>query len=85
MTEIEKITGGPDKWDLISSFADRMAVVFKTETREITGLISSIEHEDGSRQSFNIEFQTGCNGVDKQVYYHTKTRKGHMKAFVKKS
>jgi hypothetical protein len=79
MSEVEKITNGPDKWDLISSFANREFVDFEIpESQSVHGLISSIEHENGSGSSFNIEFQINGMGIMRKVNYNTKSKKGSM-------
>jgi len=75
MDEITQITNGPDKWTLISSFANRQSVVFGSEAQHFEGIVSSIEHADGSKNLFNIKLQTGCM-ADRKIHYNTRTKKG---------
>lgn len=75
------IINGPDKWGIISSFANRTSVEFKTEGKKFSGIISSIEHEDGSKESFNIILQT--TGGNLMIYYHSEKKRGKLR-FLKK-
>jgi hypothetical protein len=72
------IIGGPDKWTLISAFADRKVVEFKTPNNliRLRGVISSIEHEDGSTNSFNVGLQLD-HQTRLRVYYRTKSKRGY--------
>lgn len=59
------IRSGPDKWTLISSFADRKTVEFKTDHLSVKGVINTIQHgEEPNSFIFTIlvkkEMMSGC-------------------------
>ncbi|MDD4409664.1 MAG: hypothetical protein PHW52_03385 [Candidatus Pacebacteria bacterium] len=76
MPEPVIIIDGPDKWDLVSSFADRRNVEFRTENSTISGIVDQIQHEDGSRCSFNIILSR--NGKKDKIHYDTRIKRGRI-------
>ena len=77
MSDVIPIIEGPDKWCIISSFANRKAVEFKTQKAILSGIVSEIQHEDGSGNSFNMVIR--IDSIDCKVYYNTRTKKGSIK------
>lgn len=76
--QTERITSGPDRWELICSFVNREGVEFKIEGgRTIGGIVSSIQHEDGSGKSLILILSTLQKTL--RVYYETDSRTGHVK------
>lgn len=71
------IRSGPDKWTLISSFADRKTVEFKTDHGKLKGVIDTLRHEDGSGNSFI--FTLIGEKIISDGYYNSKTKKGYVK------
>jgi hypothetical protein len=74
MEERYTIIDGPDKWGLISSFADRRKVEFSTNAFSLVGTIQSIEHEDGSKNQFNIKLLADNNYY--RLFYVCSERRG---------
>lgn len=74
------ITNGPGKWDLISSFANASVLSFSVEIsvtkhkEKVDVLISSIEREDGSGESWNLK--VNIQGLYYKMYFSSKTRSG---------
>ncbi len=73
------IINGPGKWDLITSFANACVLSFSAEAstkhkEKIDLIISSIEMEDGSRESWNLK--VNINGLAYIMYFSSKTRSG---------
>lgn len=67
---------GPDKWGIISSFADEKIVEFKTDHLSVKGVINTIQHGDEPNSFiFTIlvkkEMMSGC--------YDSKLKKGHLR------
>jgi hypothetical protein len=68
------IINGPDKWTLASSFFDRRPIKLLGIDDSVEGIMLKIEHEDGSKESFNIDLLS--NGKTYRVYYKTSEKKG---------
>ncbi|HOC53944.1 MAG TPA: hypothetical protein PK476_03105 [Candidatus Pacearchaeota archaeon] len=76
--QTERIISGPDRWELIGSFIDREGIEFTIEGgRKIGGIVSSIQHEDGSGKSFILILSTLQRTL--RVYYNADSRTGHVK------
>jgi len=68
-----KIVKGPGKFDLMFALFERKEVVFKLESgSKVKVLITSVQQEDGSSNSWNISgFIVGHNGKNFDAYYRT--------------
>lgn len=71
-----KIVEGPGKGVLMGAFADRVEIVFILENGKKTEkmIINSIEHEDGSGNSFIL---VAMNKF--RMYYNTSTKTGRIR------
>lgn len=57
------------KWQLMSAFINRTQARFECVGGPVMGVIASIQHEDGSGSSFNVEVHTSSDRVT--VYVRT--------------
>ena len=81
MASEQTIKGGPSKWDLMLALFDGNTggpryLDFHLESGKLSGavVVSSVEREDGSGESWNITGRTGSIRV--VIYYNTHTRRG---------
>jgi hypothetical protein len=85
-----RITEGPSKFDLMSSLFDGKVVQFTQEIesnkKTVSAVITVIEMEDGSRESWNIkmlvkESSTSSIQVGKSLsaYYSSRNRQGNIR------
>jgi len=72
------INGGPDRWNLISSFVNRTVVEFKMTKDKLSGVISKIQHDDGSGYSFILFLKVPARTEDYKIYYDTKFKRGTL-------
>ncbi|MCC7522480.1 hypothetical protein IT407_01605 [Candidatus Uhrbacteria bacterium] len=84
------ITDGPGKWDLLAALGDRylgryikLTVVTVSKEEEFEVLVDSLQHEDGSGESWIVELKAKWNGGRFRGHYSTKTRKGFLRKITK--
>ncbi|HUQ30167.1 MAG TPA: hypothetical protein VM103_01465 [Candidatus Paceibacterota bacterium] len=91
MTSHVQIVNGPSKFDLMLALFEwkpnRPLVMFKTEGGKLLeASVTSVEAEDGSGESWNIEGYVGTERARKEhqatrfrAYFRTDSRRGVMK------
>lgn len=86
-----RVVGGPNKFDLMAALFygnmdTRHLVDFKVDGQKepITVIISSVEREDGSGESWNLQGYVArthktLRGNVVKMYFSTQTRRGNMR------
>ena len=80
-----EILDGPSKWDLLVALGDGKVVelmlkfddTLRAERRRVK--ISSVQAEDGSRESWNLKGYIPSQGRQFEAYYSSRRRKGHLR------
>jgi hypothetical protein len=72
---MEQIINGPNKESLMKSFGNRLKVTVTLDgNKKVQMLINTLQHEDGSGNSFNFIAMDGATG-----YYNARTKHGLIK------
>lgn len=85
-SSFQKITGGPGKFDLMQALFAGKEVTFTLENgQKLAVRISSIQREDGSNESWNLEgwFTHVLNNRAFKAYYATSGNHGTLRPTTK--